>query len=129
LPDYSTICRFRNELLEKNAYEKLFEEINRQLESKRLLVKSGVIVDATVVSSSRHPRKKEENVVIDRKENNHEDEVKTEKKVFYSRDHEAKWIKKQDKLIYGYKGHVGIDEKHGFVLGGHMTSANISDIN
>ena len=33
LPDHSTICRFRNALLELNLYKKLFKEINRQLES------------------------------------------------------------------------------------------------
>jgi IS5 family transposase len=33
LPDHSTICRFRNTLMELDIYEKLFEEINRQIES------------------------------------------------------------------------------------------------
>ena len=39
LPDHSTICRFRNTLLELNFYERLFEEINRQLESNDILVR------------------------------------------------------------------------------------------
>ena len=33
-PDHSTICRFRDNLLEQNLYEKLMEEINFQIESK-----------------------------------------------------------------------------------------------
>jgi len=39
LPDHSTIIRFRNTLLDLNLYEQLFAEINKQLESKGLLVK------------------------------------------------------------------------------------------
>jgi IS5 family transposase len=35
LPDHSTICRFRNALLELNLYEKLFEEINSHLLRQR----------------------------------------------------------------------------------------------
>ncbi len=37
LPDHSTICRFRNALLEHNLFERLFEEINRQLEERGIL--------------------------------------------------------------------------------------------
>jgi IS5 family transposase len=52
LPDHSTICRFRNALMELDIYGKLFEEINRQIESHGLLVKEGAIVDATMMKSS-----------------------------------------------------------------------------
>jgi IS5 family transposase len=54
-----TICRFKNNLLELDLYEKLFEEINRQIESKGILVKesNGAILDATIIESSRRPRK------------------------------------------------------------------------
>jgi len=55
LPDHSTICRFRNNLLDLGIYEKLFEQINRQLESQGMLVKEGAIVDATIIESSRRP--------------------------------------------------------------------------
>ncbi len=31
-PDETTICRFRNNIIHKGLYERLFREINRQLE-------------------------------------------------------------------------------------------------
>ncbi len=68
LPDYSTICRFRNSLLELGLYQKLFEEILRQLEGRGLLVQEGAIVDATVIESSRKQRKAVEIIPEDRKE-------------------------------------------------------------
>jgi len=126
LPDHSTICRFRNYLLEKNIYERLFYEINRQLEKKAWIVKSGVIVDATIVESSRRPRKKVEKVI--QKGEGYE-EGKTEERVSYSEDVDAKWVEKRNHLYYGYKLHMGVDDKNGFILGGHISTANISDTN
>lgn len=124
LPDHSTICRFRNRLLEVNAFEKIFEEINRQLENKNLLVKNEVIVDAIIVESSRHPNKVEEEIAVDRKES----ETKTKKNVFYSDDLKAKWLTKGKKYYYGYKMHVAVNNINGsFTVNAHVTSANVSD--
>lgn len=52
-PDESTICRFRNSLLKHKLYDKLFESVNRQLESKNLIAKTGksVLVDASLIKS------------------------------------------------------------------------------
>ena len=59
-PDSTTICRFRNMLSEANAYERLLDEINRQLKEKGVIVMKGAIVDASVTESPRHPRGKKE---------------------------------------------------------------------
>jgi IS5 family transposase len=123
LPDYSTICRFRNSLIELGLYEKLFEEIVRQLEGRGLLVREGAIVDATVIESSRRPRKAVEIIPEDRKE----EETATPPVVSYSKDVDATWIKKGKKAYYGYKAHISVDAKDGYVLGGHVTPANVAD--
>jgi transposase, IS5 family len=123
LPDYSTICRFRNSLLELGLYEKLFEEIVRQLEGRGLLVREGAIVDATVIESSRRPRKAVEIIPEDRKE----EETARPPVVSYSNDTDATWIKKGKKAYYGYKAHISVDAQDGYVLGGHVTPANVAD--
>jgi len=123
LPDYSTICRFRNSLLELGLYGKLFEEILRQLEGRGLLVQEGAIVDATVIESSRRPRKAVEIIPEDRKEK----ETVAPPVVSYSNDVDATWIKKGKKPYYGYKAHISVDAKDGYVLGGHVTPANVAD--
>jgi len=38
-PDDTTLCKFRNKLIEKNIYQKLFHEINNQLENLGLKIK------------------------------------------------------------------------------------------
>jgi len=123
LPDHSTICRFRNSLLGLGLYEKLFEEILRQLEERDLLVREGAIVDATVIESSRRPRKAVEIIPEDRKE----EEMPTPPVVSYSNDVDATWIKKGKKPYYGYKAHISVDAKDGYVIGGHVTPANVAD--
>jgi IS5 family transposase len=124
LPDHSTICRFRNTLLAESIYETLFAEVNRQLEERHLLVRgvNAAIVDATIVESSQRPRKVVEIMAEDRKEE------KTETpKVTYSKDTDAAWIKKGKRPYYGYKAHISVDAKDGYVTGGHVTPANIAD--
>lgn len=127
VPDHSTICRFRNELMEHGLYEKLFNEINRQLEGKGILVKKGAIVDATVIESARRPRKviETESIPEDRKE---DDDDSDPPNISYSDDADAKWLKKGKKAVYGYKAHLSVDTEHGFILGGHVTGANVSDM-
>ncbi|MCX5815170.1 MAG: IS5 family transposase [Proteobacteria bacterium] len=123
LPDHSTICRFRNNLLELNLYEKLFDDINTQIESRGLIVKKGMIVDATIIESSRRPRKVINIMPEDRKE----EETDMSSAITYSDDSDAAWIKKGNRPYYGYKGHISVDAEEGFITGGHITPANISD--
>jgi len=126
-PDHSTISRFRNSLIANNLDKKLFLEINRQLTDKGFLVKNGAIVDATVILSSRRPRKQDELVIEDRKEEETQ-KIKTEAKIVttYSDDIEARWTKKYNRFLYGYKIHNSVN-KEGYILGGVITGANVSD--
>lgn len=54
-PDHTTICRFRNLLVEKKLLHTLLDEINNQLMRQGKLVKKGCAVDASIISSASHP--------------------------------------------------------------------------
>lgn len=129
-PDAATICRFRKRLLEKNLYRALLELLNSQMEGKGLLVKKGVVVDATLIRSSRRPRKVIDVMAVDREECEGQDvdsgsDIKF--KVSYSGDVEAAWVKKGGHPHYGFKAHAATDAINGFFLGGETTPANVSD--
>ena len=124
IPDETTICRFRNELAKRDLFERLLDRINEQLQSRQLLVRTGTIVDAGLISSSRRPRKVIDVMPEDRKE--HESAVLSNHKLTYSDDVEAAWVRKGNQPHYGYKMHMATDHA-GFVLGGHVTAANMSD--
>lgn len=130
VPDHSVISRFRTTLTKNKVYDKLLQLINQQLENKGILVKTGVLVDASVTDSPRKPKgKKEYEAVEDRKENDSQDENKAvvREKIKPGVDTEAKWIIKDKKIRYGYKQHTATDPE-GLVLGIVTTPANESDI-
>jgi IS5 family transposase len=125
IPDETTICRFRNELIKKDLYKKLLALINEQLEKKGILVKRGAIVDAALVASARRPRKVIDVMPVDRQED--EDAERPSHQVSYSDDVEATWVMKGNQPHYGYKVHMGTDVIEGFILGGRMTPAHQAD--
>ncbi|XOD67000.1 MAG: transposase [Flavobacteriales bacterium Tduv] len=48
IPDHTTLCRFRDEIVAKKAYKSLLKKINKELEKHQEIVKTGVIVDAVL---------------------------------------------------------------------------------
>ncbi|WP_051271542.1 transposase [Fundidesulfovibrio putealis] len=98
--------------------------MNHQLERGGVLVREGAIVDASVVSLARRPTKTLDLLPQDRKKSEGEPDVT----VTYSDDADAAWLRKGNKAYYGYKMHVATDSRDGFVLGGHVTPANHSDV-
>lgn len=124
VPDSSTICRFRQSLVEKNVLKRLLDKLNQQLEKRGLLVREGAIVDASVVSSARRPLKVIDVLPQDRDEDSGEAPDVT---VSYSDDADAAWLRKGNRAFYGYKIHAATDSRDGYLLGGHVTPANRSD--
>jgi IS5 family transposase len=78
VPDHSVISRFRTEMTKQDAYEKIFEQINEQLEAKGLIVKTGALVDASVTESPCKPKGKTTYAIADdRKEDErHEADIR-----------------------------------------------------
>ncbi len=117
LPDETTFCRFRNKLIKSGKFEKLFSEVNKQLEGHGLKVKHAdvAIVDATITSANAKPRK-----VI---EVNGDGDCTTE----YSTDPDAKWLKKGKNRYFGYRRYARSD-KEGFIDKTNVQPANLSEM-
>ncbi len=104
-PDHSTISRFRTSLTERGLGQALMEELNRQLEWKGLMVKSGTLIDATLVESQGRRASGSEEAT----------------------DKDASWTRKGSRSHYGYKMHVGVDEGSGLIRKAVLTPANVND--
>lgn len=133
VPDHSTLSRFRTTLTDKGAMDKLLSEINRQLEIKKLIVKTGIKVDASLTETNLKPKGKTTyQIAEDRKEDEVSDEEKErqssqlKKIVSKGTDTEARWLKKGKRTVFGYKRHDGVDE-NGMILAVHTTTANEHD--
>lgn len=123
-PDHSTLSRFRTALTKAGAYDSIFQEINRQLESHQIIVKKGLLVDASVVDTPLRPKgKKTHEVTEDRSEK----EVTVEKKYADSVDKDGTWLKKRGKYHFGFKKHY-VTDNEGLVLGVLTTTASKNEI-
>jgi len=114
IPDETTLCRFRNKLVDKGLYDVIFRDVNRQLEKHGIKVKQAeaALVDATIVLSAARPRQTiEENGEVQR-----------------SSDKEARWVKKGNKSYFGYRGYAIADAEKGFIQHIQVRPANESEI-
>src|SRR5208282_2611990 len=55
VPDHWTLSRYRTKLVEGGLGERVFAEVNRQLQRRGLMVKRGTLIDASLVQASVKP--------------------------------------------------------------------------
>lgn len=68
-PDNSTLSRFRTELIQKKVNEKVLKAMNKQLEKHQIIVKNGILVDASITDSILRPKGKANwEIVTDREQ-------------------------------------------------------------
>jgi len=104
VPDETTVLRFRH-LLEKHGLpEKIFAMIKWILEEKRLIMKTGTIVDATIIEAPSSTKNREK-----------------------KRDPEMSSTKKGNDWHFGMKAHIGVDAKTGLVHSLETTTARVHD--
>ena len=134
-PDYSTICRFRNALVEKDLWDKLLSLLNKQLQRHGIMtIKVGALVDASIVDSPYAPDGSIKIEVAEDREDTRSEEAKEEEQNYQVKvgsakpgvDTEARWVVKSKKFRYGYKKHV-LTDGEGLVHTLTTTSANVSD--
>jgi IS5 family transposase len=111
VPDSTTIWLFRERLTEKGKLESIWQELQRQLDDKGLVVKEGSIQDATFITSDpgrsgNKPRG---------------DEARTR------RSKDGTWAKKGDEFHFGYKLHNKVDVEYGLIRGVTTTTASVHD--
>jgi len=117
IPDFSTIWRFRERLVKNRLFDRIFDEILRQLEEKKLILRRGTMVDATIVQSARRLKKKDEST----------EEQSPRQRAQQDRD--ATRTKKGKKWHYGFKGHIGEDQGSNIIRKKRLTPAHVHDIN
>jgi len=110
-PDETTLCRFRNALKQAGLGERLFQEVLRQLERAGFVLKTGTLIDATLVRSSGHTPPSGSTVPGEESRSAH--------------DPDANWTRtgKERQLFFGYKAHLAVDRGSGLIRGCRLTGA------
>ncbi|GAB6055241.1 IS5 family transposase [Methanobacterium alkalithermotolerans] len=112
IPDRSTVWAFRERLIDTGKDEYIWKELQRQIDSKGLKVKEGVIQDATFITADPgHQRVNEPRGP----------EAKTR------RNKEGEWSKKGGKSYFGYKLHTLADKDYDLIRRLETTTAEIHD--
>ena len=105
LPDESTILRFRHLLEAHNLSLQILATVNATLAAKGLLLKSGTVVDATLIAAPS-----------------------STKNSSGERDPEMHQTKKGNQWHFGMKAHIGVDADSGLVHTVVGTAANVNDV-
>lgn len=114
IPDFTTIWKFKEALVQNNLMDRIFSSIIAQIELAGLILKKGTMVDATIIPSTNKPLSKKRR-----------DEL--EQKPSSQIDTEAQSTEKNGKKYFGYKGHVGVDVESKIIRKRTFTPANVHD--
>lgn len=125
VPDEKTIWHFRECLTKSGAIDELYKIFNRLMYKKGLLAKEGTIVDASFVDVPVQRNKREENKEL--KEGKVPEKWEENPNKLRQKDVDAKWAVKYRERHYGYKNHVKISKESKFIVGYHVSSANVHD--
>ena len=105
VPDATTLLNFRHLLEAHDLTRRIFGEVSALLSERKLLMREGTIVDATIIaapSSTKNARKE--------------------------RDPQMHQTKKGKQWYFGMKAHIGVDAQSGLVHSVTGTAANVADI-
>lgn len=104
VPDETTVLHFRHVLAKEGLTEAIFARVRTQLEERGLLMKTGTIVDATILAAPR-----------------------STKNASGQRDPAMGTTQKGGQWHFGLKAHIGVDARSGLVHHVRTTPANVHD--
>ena len=104
VPDETTILNFRHLLERHGLTEAIFAEVNAYLAEKGMTLRSGTLVDATIIDAPSSTKNKAK-----------------------ARDPEMSSTKKGNDWYFGMKAHVGVDADSGVVHSLDTTTAKVHD--
>jgi len=105
IPDETAILHFRHLLEEHQLGQALFDEVSSFLGERGLLLKSGTIVDASLIDAPSSTKNREGR-----------------------RDPEMHQTRKGKQWYFGMKMHIGVDDMTGVVHSLVSTAANVNDV-
>ncbi len=125
VPDFSTVWRFREALTQAEAVPVLFAKFTEVLAKRGIITKVGTIVDASFVEVPRQRNTREENALI--KEGEVPADWKKQPHKVAQKDVDARWTRKGQTTVYGYKNHVKADAASVVITGYRVTHAAAHD--
>ncbi len=105
-PDETTFVRFRAAMAEQSLAEKAFGEVTRQLETQGLVLKTGTLIDASLVAASVSKPGGQPGAGS-------------------ALDTDAAWTRQYGRSHFGYKAHIAVDQFSCLIRKAILTPANV----
>jgi len=107
-PDETTILRFRHDAAQLGVLADCFALVTSQLEAKGFVLRSGTMMDASIIRAQRQPPP-----------------MSAGRGAVNPQEPDAGWTGRGGKTVLGYKAHVGVDQGSGLVRRVVVTSARV----
>jgi IS5 family transposase len=124
-PDFTTVWRFRQALVDADAVKDLFDLFTCTLQDRGLITKTGTIVDASFVEVPKQRNTRQENELV--KKGKTPQGWKANPRKLAQKDLDARWTKKNNVSYYGYKDHVKVDAESKLITDYAVTDASVHD--
>ena len=108
VPDETTICRFRSELVRRALSARLMAAVEAQLAAKGLVLRQGTLIDATLVEADADVRKGPDGRPL-------------------TVEREAGFARRRGRAFFGFKAHLAVDQGSGLVRRTRLTAANVNE--
>ena len=125
IPDSKTVWNFREQIIDLQIVDLLFDLFVKELEKLGLIVNEGKIIDASFVEVPRQRNSKQENEEIKNGQTPKSFDENLNKKS--QKDVDARWTQKNKVNFFGYKNHIKADSESKIITKYGVTSANVHD--
>lgn len=123
IPDFTTIWKARERLKKSGTDVLIWDELQRQMDSKGYELKSGVIQDATFIEADLGKKRH----YIEKKAKLENKEIKYTEKQKQHQDKDGTFSIKHNQIHYGYKSHIKLDIKHQLIRSYEVSTASLHD--
>ena len=127
VPDEKTIWHFKNQLSQTGAGKKLFQEFDQFLKENKLILKEGLILDASFIEKPHQHLNTEEKEALDNQKIPEGWEKPENQAKVRQKDTDATWTKKYNRSFFGYKDHVKVDASSKLISDYEVTTASVHD--
>jgi transposase, IS5 family len=125
IPDSKTVWNFREQIVNLELVDLIFDLFLKELDGLGLVVNEGKIIDASFIEVPKQRNSREENKQIKNGETPESFDENPNKKA--QKDVDARWTKKNNVSYYGYKNHVKVDAKSKLIVKYEVTDASVHD--
>lgn len=125
VPDATTVWLYREQLVQAEVVDELFDAFDAHLKAQGWLAMGGQMIDASIVPVPKQRNGRDENAAIKAGETPKGWDDKPARR--RQKDTDARWTKKHGKSHYGYKNHVNVDRRHKLIRRYKVTDAAVHD--